>query len=311
MSASRAIVDKLLTNVSQAYIPEGFVCEQLLPQITVAQFTGKIGKYGTSHLRIVNSVVGGKGRFRQVETIVRDSDTYSIEGHGLEGIVTLADYANVEKPFDAERDETMGISTVLWLEKEKGLADTLGSTAVMTQNTTLAGTSQLSDYDNSDPIGVFSAARLAIFNGCGAIANVAIMDYIVWDKLRYHPDLLDALGFKYDRPGGLSEQEMASVLGVERVIIAKARYESANEGQTSVLASVWGKNIIMAVLPKSAAPMQTSLGYRLQLAGQQPRKVSKWDNNNPSGSRSILVEDYYDMFIGNAKAGYLIKDAIA
>lgn len=311
MAQMKAFVDKLLTNVSSAYMPEGCIAEQVMPMIESAQFSGKLGKYGTNHLRIENTVVGGRGKFRRVETMARSTDAYQIEGHGLEGLVTKADYANFEKPFDAEKDETIGLTTLLLLEKEKGLADTLTNTSVITQNVTLSGTSQLSDYTNSDPIGVFKTARAAVMDGCGRAPNIAILDWKVADVLKYHAKLLDVLGYKYNRPDGLTEVELARALGVQKVYIPECRYESAKEGQTSSLAPVWGKHIVFAVAPSAAAPFQVSLGYRVQLAGQPARKVTKWDETNPSDSKAILVEDYYDMFLSNTAAGYLVKNAIA
>lgn len=311
MSQMVAIYDKLLTGASNGYFPKGYISEKLLPKVFSVETTGKLGKYGTSHLRIENAIKGGRGKYPRVETITRTTSSYSIEGHGLEGMVTKEDYRNVQKPFDAERDETLGLSTLLWLGKEKSLADTLTDTAVLTQNTTLSGTSQLSDYSNSDPVSVFKTARATIRNACGQAPNVGLMDWQVWNVVRYHPQLLDALGFKYDRPGGLTEQEMASVLGVQRVEIADCVYESAKEGQTSSLAAVWGKHIVLAVLPEVAAPYQVSLGYEVRYDGEPPRKVSKWDLNNPSGSRAILCEDDYDQFLSNVAAGYLVKNAIA
>lgn len=311
MAQMVAILDKLLSNTSSAYVPKGCKAEEILPPIMSKEFTGKLAKYGTNHLRIETTVVGGRGKFRQVETQNRSQSSYAIEGHGLEGLVTREDYANVLLPYDAERDETLGVSTILLLEKEKGLADSLTSTSTMTQNVTLSGVDQYSDYDNSDPIDDFSTARAAVRAGCGALADTAIMDWAVYNKLRFHPQMLDAMGFKIARPGGLNEEEMITALGVERVIIPNAMYESAAEGQTSSLASVWGKHIVFAVLPKVAQTYQVSLGYRVQLAGEQPRKVTKWAVNNPDGANSILVTDYYDMFLSNVLAGYLIKDAIA
>jgi hypothetical protein len=311
MSQLKAIVDKLLTGVSSAYVPKGFLCEQVLPTVQSKQYSGLLGKYGTSHLRIENSVKGGRGKYRQVETRVYTTQSYVIEGHGLEGFVSKEDYANVEDPFDAERDEVMGLSTALWLEKEKTLADTLLSTAIMTQNATLAGIQQFNDFANSDPIGVFGTARAAILNSAGIMPNLAIMDIQVWNKLRFHPQMLDALGYKWARPGGLTEDEMARAMGVEKVLFGTARYESAKEGQTSSLASVWGKDIVFCVAPDKAEIMQKSLGYLIRPVGGQPRKVYKQSNFNPPGSTAVLCEDEYDMLISDVNCGYLIKAAIA
>ena len=310
-SQMKGIFDPLLTKASSAYIPKGCIADQVLPQLTFSQYTGLLAGYGKSHLRIENSIVGGKGKYRMVESIVRTTQQFYIQGHGLSGLVTKQDYKNVKDPFDAEKDEVMGLSTILMLEKEKILADALGNTSVMTQNVTLSGTSQLSDYTNSDAVTVFKNAKLAVKSGCGAVANTAIMDYDVVETLRYHPQLLDVLGFKFARPGGLSNEELAKALGVDKVMVANAMYNSAKEGQADVLTNVWGKNIIFAVIPDSAQKYQISLGYNIRLDDGQPRKVYSQPMFNPPGSTEILVEDEYDLRLSDVTAGYLIKNAIA
>ncbi len=307
----KGIIDPLLTNVSSMYVPDGCIADALFPALKFSQYTGKLGSYGKNHLRIENTVIGGKGKYRQVESITRATSSFEIAGHGLSGMVTKADYKNVIEPFDAEKDETTGISTILLLEKEKGLADALVDTAVMTQNATLSGTSQLSDYSNSDAVSVFNTAKLAIRAGCGAIANTVIMDYAVAEVLRYHPQLLDLLGYKFARPGGLSDDELARAFGIDQILVPNAMYNSAKEGQTAVLASVWGKHIILAQIPKSAAKYQISLGYNIRLDDGQPRKVYKQPLFNPPGATEILVEDEYDLLLSDVTAGYVIKNAVA
>lgn len=311
MSQMKGIIDPLLTDVSSAYIPEGCIADSLLPGLKFAQYTGKLGGYGKSHLRIETAVVGGKGKYRQVEAMVRNTTSFEIEGHGLSSLITKYDYKNVKDPFDAEKDETIGVSTILMLEKERGLASVLGDTAVLTQNTTLSGNGQFNDFANSDPMSKFIAARKAIRDGCGGIANTVIMDYQVAEYIRYHPQLLDLLGFKYARPGGLLDAELAKALGVENVIIPNCVYNSAKEGQADVLAPCWGKFMVFAVIPKAAAKYQISLGYNIRLDDGQPRKVYKQPIFNPPGSTEILVEDEYDQLISNVTAAYLIADCVA
>lgn len=311
MSQMKAQIDLLLTDASSAYVPEGCIADKLLPGLKSAQYTGKLAGYGNSHLRIENSVIGGKGKYRQVETIVRQTQGFEIEGHGLTGIVTKQDYHNVTDPFDAEKDETMGLSTILMLEKEKGLADALTSTAVLTQNVTLSGTSQLNDYTNSDPIAQIMTGKKAVRDGSGVTVNTMILEYGVAETLRYHPALLDKMGYKFARPGGLTDEELAKCFGVQKVFIPNAMYNSAKEGQTDVLTSVWGKHIVLAHIPDSAQKYQISLGYNIRLDNSQPRKVYKQSLFNPTGATEILVEDEYDLVVTNAKAGFLIANAIA
>jgi len=312
MSQLSAIVDKLLTEVSVAYIPSGYISESLFPNIPVMQTTGKLAKYSNSHIRVqAPSYMGGRGVARRVDTITRSQSTFEVERHGLEGIVTKDDYRNVEKPYDAEKDETIGLTTALWLEKERALSNSLGDTAILTQNTTLSGTSQFNDYTNSDPLGVFKAAQLAVKAGCGMPANTAIVPWEIAQTLYYHPQILDRFGGKYNQLGGVTLELLKLALSVEKLFVPTPTYNSSKEGQSDSLAAVWSKNVIFAVIPDSAAPYQTSLGYYLTMKDEGPRQVYKQALRNPPEANSIIVMDSYDYLLSNTAAAYLVKDAIA
>lgn len=311
MSQLKAIVDKLLTDVSQKYVPEDMVSEMLLPELKVKQSSGKIGKYGLAHLRIVSTVMGGRGGAKNLSVRQYASDSYFLEPHGLEDIITPEEYDNVEQPFDIESDVSETLTGVLFLEKEFALASTLTDTAVITQNVTLAGNNQLSDYANSDPIGVFKTARLAIHTNSGAIANTAVVPYQVAETLRYHPKILAALGFQYNRAGQLTDQELAVALGVKKVLIPNCNYNSAKEGQADVMAPVWGKNIVFCSVPESAGKKQKTLGYMVVKASEGTRKVYKAPLHNPPEAVSVIVKDTYDIVLTDVTCAYLVKAAIA
>lgn len=311
MAQTKAIIDKLLTNVSNAYIPKNFISEQVLMPLGVTQTTGKVGSYGKEHLRIQTTVMGGRGKARRVETITRSSSSYEIEEHGLEGMVTPSDYRNVEKPFDAEKDETLGLKTILALEKEKGLADALGSTSIITNNVTLAGTQQYSDQVNSDPIDDFRTARIAVRAACGMAPDMAVTSWTVAQYLCTHPGILESLGYTPNRPGELTMDELKRAMKVKYLFVGEAMYNSAAEGQTDSLADVWGKNIIFAVRGDSPMKYQTCLGYNLFYANQGQERVYKFDINNPPESKGIIVKKDYDQFLNDVNCAYLIKDAVA
>ena len=311
MAQVKAQIDKFLTMASKGYFPEGFIGDKVLPEVRVKQDSGKLAGYGNEHIRIVNTVYGGRGKAPRYESITRNDTSYFIDDHGLEGMVTPADYRNVEQPFDAEKDETLGLVTVLKISREKAIADALGSTAVLTQNTTLSGTSQFNDYVNSDPLGKFKTAQETVYDGCGAKPDTGLMSWKVLNTLSYHPGILEGLGFAQNRAGTLTENEVASAMKIKRLLVGEPKYNSAALGQTDSLADVWGKNVVFAVLPTTAMKMQISLGYQVRRIGEAPYQTSKWDMNNPRGAKGILVTDAYDDLLSNVLAAYLIKDAIA
>lgn len=313
MAQIKAIIDKLLTGASSGYIPSGYVSEAAFANIPVAQLSGKLGKYSDSHLRLENTLMAGEAMAKRVKAISRTNASYLVERHGLEGVVTDDDYRNVEKPFDAERDEAIGLSTLLWIDKEKELADMLGTAANYSvgNKVQLSGTSQYSDYTNSNPIANFKDARNGVRTDAGFFPDLVIMNAATANTLAYHPGILTALGFTQNRAGQLSQMELAKAMGVERLLISEAQYNSAKEGQTSSRADILGKHIVFAKAPMKPAMYQVSMGYYITLAGEMPRQVYKYAINNPPGATGIIVQDSYDFMIVNYDFGYLIEDAIA
>lgn len=306
----RAIVDKLLTNVSNQLIPEGYISELILAPLNVVQSTGLIAGYTNDMLRIIDTRVGGKGMYPMVDTVVRTSQGYILQDHALKEILTEDDFDNVEKPYDAENDAVVALTTHLWLEKEKGLADTMAG-GTITQGVTLAGVNQWSALSTSDPIGDLIAGRKGVRSGCGKKPNMAFMDEDVADVLRFHPQLLDSLGFKESRPGGLDDKELSKALKVKEVFVGEAVYNNSNQPAADVITPVWGTDFWYAHSPRVAAKRQQSLGYRIQRAGQKPRQVFKSFPDEPVNSRKIIVKDKYQQLIANEKCAYRITDAIA
>lgn len=312
MAQTGAIVDKLLTRASNMLVPEGYISEVLFPNIQSVQTTGKFGKYGNEHLRIQNNtLMKGRGEAPRVEVVTRSTQLYDIERHGVEGLVTKDDYKNVEEPFEAEEDEVMALTTALWLGKEKAMADSLTSTSVITQNATLSGTDQWDDYTNSDPLGDFATAHTTIYDACGRHPNTAVMSRATLNKLKYHPSILDALGFKHNRVGLLTIEDIARAMDVKRLLISEAVYNSSNKGQADSIAPVWGKDVLFAHIAPRPDKRQQSLGYYLTERGESPRKVYKYEPGNPPGARAIIVEDSYDYLLTNVACAYLYKAAIS
>ena len=311
MAQVRAQVDKLLTNVSNAYIPQGYISEDALPTLSVKQKTGQIGKYGTSHLRIVNAKMGGRGQARRFEPIIRESDFYKVESHGLEGMVTEDDYDNVEEPFEAESDETVGLTTSLWLAKENAFKTAVTDPAIITQNVeiTVAG-DKFDQYDTSKPTEIFRDAQNAVLDGCGFNPNRAIMSRKLFNVLKYHPALLELLGRKSVKEGRLSEQEMAEALDVEMLHIGEVAFEGAKLGQASSLGQMWGDDLVFYYAPKTAAKYQKSLGYYIVMKKRGPRRVFKFNINNPPNSKGVIVQDDYQFALTDAKCAFLVRNTL-
>lgn len=310
MSQMKAQIDKLLTSTLQLYTPTGYGSEQILTPVSHSQWSGKLGKISNAHLRIQNTIMGGEGAARRIRIVTRETDSFEIESHGLEGMVTERDRDNFDSPYDARKEEAMALTHMLWLGKEKSLADTLSDTAIVTQNVTLAGGSKFSDKVNSDPLSVVQTGQQTIEDAIGVAADTMIMNTTVFRALQYHPLMIEFVRGKVGHGMRLTVEEMASAFQVERILVLAPKYNSANEGQNDSLANVWGNHLILGVLPQKPRVGQLTAGYYVTKKGLKPRKVSFWNLNNPPRSQAVLVEDHYDFLLSKTEGLYLIKNAV-
>lgn len=311
MSQTKAIVNKLLTTVSNGYFPDGYIAEKVLPLIEVGQKTGILGKYGMNHIRLEQDLIAGLGAARRVEPISRDvSNLYSIDSHALEGVVSEDDLDNSEDPFNAKSDEVMGLTHLILTRKEKILADQLFDPAIVTQGETLVGADKWSDYAGSSPLSVAKTAQNTTLDGCGVQYNAAVMSAKVRNTLSYHPEILENLGFKFDRAGTLSDADIMKAFKLDSLLIGSVAYNTTKEGQADTLGQIWGDSVLFYVKPSSAAKYQTAFGYYARMRSRKGRRVFEYNLDNPPNAIGVIVQDDYSYELVNVKAGYLVSSAI-
>ena len=310
---NRARIDKLLVNISRKQKLEGTIADEVLTSVNVVQQSGLIGKYDKSHLRIVHDLVGGETPYPQIVASVKDSDRYSLEKHGLKGVVTEEDKKNEEQPFDARKDKTQDLTDKITLGRELALSTTLTDTGVITKNVTLAGTDQFNDYDNSEPLERFNVARASIYDNTGQIVEAkggfAIVPWNVMNQLKFHPALIENIKHTVNMQQGLSLQQLKASMGVDRIMMPWARYNNSKEGQADVLTPIWGKNIVFGYAPRNGSKRIETLGFDIKRRSNVRVFVKAIDD--PPNADKILVDIEYDFLLTETDAAYLIKDAIA
>jgi len=310
---NRARIDKLLVNISRRRNVEGLVASQVLTSVFVKQDSGLIGKYDKSNLRIEHDIVGGDTPYPRVSASLKTSDRYSLEKHGLSGTITEEDMDNEEQPFDARKDRTMELTDKIKLGREIALATPLTDTGTLTNNVTLSGTSQFNDYTNSTPLEVWATARESIYDNSGQVVEMrggfAIVPWQVFNQLKFHPNLIENIKHTVNMKSGLTFQQLADSIGVERILIPWGQQNTAKEGQTDVIASIWGNNMIIGFAPRSGTKRIETLGFHV--AKRDDTRVFVNQLGNPPNADEIMVDIEYDFLLTEVGAAFLIKDAIA
>lgn len=298
-------VDQVLTGMSVQYKNASFIANQVLPIVSVKKESDKYFVYDKrDRFAVPNTLRAPKTESKQASWNV-DTDTYACEEHALNDLIDDREYANADKPLDVKRDTIENLTDLLLLAQEKRVADLVFSTTNITNNTTLVGTDQWSDAENSDPIGDIVDAKKTVHSNIFLQPNTLILGKEVFDILTQHPDILDR--YKWTKEGIITADMLAKLFGFDRVLVGEAGYDSANEGQDEDIDYVWGKDALIAYIEPRPSLRRPSLGYTFQARPFQVRsarietKHSDWFETSHIVDENLVAVD----------CAYLIKSAVA
>lgn len=317
--AGNVHIDQILTQISIAWPNEGLVGPRLFPTVTVRKQSDKYYIFGREGWLPENGDVRAPGsRANEIPGLSVSTDTYFCQEHALQIAVTDEERENADSPLSPDRDGAELVTSRMLLGREiaqKNLATTAANYA--SGNTvTLSGTSQWSDYANSDPIADMRTAKSTIHSRIFLEPTLAVIPYQVMTKLEDHPDFLERI--KYSERAIFSPELLSSLLGVNQVAVPGVGFNSADEGATPTLGYLWGKDVIFAYVPSRPGLKVPSYGYEFVWGGQF---VDRW-REEARVSDVIRVRRRYDnklTALGDAGsadasksiAGYLIKAAVA
>ncbi|MBU98252.1 MAG: hypothetical protein CL429_04070 [Acidimicrobiaceae bacterium] len=100
------------------------------------------------------------------------------------------------------------------------------------------------DASGSDPIADVNAQRKAFRDGSGLEPNLMIITNDVLEVLFEHSSLTSK--FQYTREGVLDAEMIARAFRIPRVVIAGQYENTAEEGLTSSITSIWGDSVILS-----------------------------------------------------------------
>ncbi|MBI3771454.1 MAG: major capsid protein [Gammaproteobacteria bacterium] len=301
------VIDPILTTVAQGYKNADLVGESLFPVVPVEQRGGKIISFNKEDFRLYATGRVPGGNTKRVQYGYQGS-AFALEQHALEGLVPfeLMEEANAVPSIDMARIAVMKTQNIIALRNEKAQADlaTTAANYAASNKTTLSGTSQWNDAA-STPIANIETAKEAVRSLIGRRPNTVLLSAKAFNALKVHASIIDRI--KYTGRDVVTTELLASLFGVQRVMVGEAVYEDASGAMTDV----WGKHAVVAYtevggLVDMGLP---SYGYTYRLRGY-PIVESPYQDRNAK-SWVYPVTDELSPVIAGASAGYLITNAVA
>lgn len=305
--------DPLLTNVSKAFRNKSYIASRIFKDLQVPDISGEWYVYdkGTSLSDVDDKLArGSKSASKEVDYNVSLEPYGPLNKHSLKIFVPQDDINRAPNPLRPRQDATEILTDLFELSREREAAAIIQNASIITQNDTLSGGDQWSDYSNSDPLADIETGVETIMKNGVVDPNTMLLDFRVWRKLRRHPDLV---GLFTNVSGGLLTRsqflELLGEYGITELVIARTIRNTAKEGQTASLDWLWGKHAwLFHIAPGDVNEKTITFGKNLYLEGG--RGVDTRENWDPDG-QYIRIQDDRQQKVMAAEAAYAIFNAIA
>ena len=203
------------------------------------------------------------------------TNTYICDVWGLH--VDLGDMvaANADAPLNMQRDISLFLTQKLLLAREMQFVTNYFTEDVWTNevdggtNTEYVATTKdfvyWDDQVNSNPIEDVRKYRLEMAMATGFVPNTLVIGPEVYEALIVHPEILERIkyGGTPGSPAVISEQALAQVFSVDRVIIPMCVVNTAAEGASAspTMGFAYGKDALLCYSNPNPSILTPSAGY--------------------------------------------------
>ena len=299
-------VDPVLTTLARGFSNNELVAEALFPVVEVPKEAGKYPEFGKEAFKLYNTDRALRGKSNRMDPEALNWVDFATAEKDLEYPI---DYREKnEALFNTQRHGTVTVQNILMLQREYQASALARNAAIYaaSNKVTLSGTSQFSDYTNSNPVGIIDAGKEAIRAKTGKYPNTMVLGAVTFKILKEHPKLLEKI--KYSMKGVLTEDLMKEIFDIKNMKVGRAVWSD----DAGTFADVWGDDIILAYVPEKLSGMdrdwhEPSYGYTLRRSGYP------FVDTYEEGKKLELIRntDNYVVKVVGADAGYLIKDTNA
>jgi hypothetical protein len=251
---------------------ENFIADKVFPVVPVDKQSDKYFVYEKNdwlrdEAQVRTDGTESVGSGYNIATATYYADVYAI--HKDIGDQTRA---NADAPINVDREAAEFVTHRLLTRREiqfnndfmttgKWASDVTGVAASPTTGQTI----QWSDYTNSDPINDIEAGKAGILSVTGLEANTLVLGYDVFRQLKNHPDLVDRI--KYTSSQTITEDMLARMFDIERVLVSKSIKATNREGATGAYSFTTGKTALLAHVAPNPGVLTPSAGYTFSWTG--------------------------------------------
>lgn len=303
-------VDEVLSEISIRYRNETYIADEIFPLVTVGKQSNKIRKYTKSYWFRDEARIRAPGeQVHESGYEIDNSTTYYAENYAIGKPIPDELRANADEGIDLEREATEWVTDKLQLKRERSWASDFFTTGVW--GTDLTVSPQWDSFSDSTPIVDIRTGKETIHDNTGIEPNTLVLGRAVFNSLIDHPAFTERI--KYTETGIVTTDLLSRILELDRVLVARAVYETAAEGETSSMSAAFGKNALLMYVEPAPSILRPSAGYTLvwkPLGGAGPQ-VIQMRRNEERYSDVIDGLTWYDQKALGTDLGYFFSNAVA
>lgn len=264
-------VDALLTNMSIAHRNKDdfYIADRVFPQVPVQKQSDIYPVFNRGYFFADEGdrMVRAPGtRAASTGYAVDLTNTYRCINYAIGAEIPDELRGNADSPIDLDLAATYLISDIQKIRRERAWAADFMTTGVWTGQADQTGDvdfTKWNDYAGSDPFTDLENAMDSIEAAVGERPNKLTMGAIVWRRLKHHPDFIDRIkgGATTGNPAMLTKQQLAGMLELDEILVARAVFRSSNEGASLTLARIIDDDALLTFTPTSPALFTPSAGY--------------------------------------------------
>jgi hypothetical protein len=322
LTASTVHVDKALTNVSVGWqqAQTAFVADKVFPMVPSEFQTDKYHIWDRGSLyRSEAGKLGPRAQAGERGSEISQG-TFSCDVWGVKEFLPEQVERNADAALRLREATTQNVTRDLLIAREtQFVSDTFATSTWTTEyegvasGATTGQFDQWDDYTNSTPISDINTAAADIQGLTGYWPNTLTIGHDVFVQLKDHPDIVDRI--KYTERGIVTTDLLASLFGVDRVLVASAIKNSAVEGATDSFANIVGKAALLTYSAPNPGINVPTAGYTFAWTGMLGSsalgsRIRTYDVDDPSGVM-VQGEAAFDFKVVAADLGAYLYTAVA
>lgn len=303
-------IDRALTEVSVLYANDAksYIAKEVAPIVNVQHETDSYFVYSRAHYR-ENDVLRANGALANEIDFYFSTASYRTDEYAVRMIVTDRDRANADAPLSLDIDASKVLTEQILIARELQVASLLFATASFSNQASAAAAGQWSlDTTASDPLIFANTASNVLVRTSGLRPNRVAMGYNPFLSLKRHQSVSDRI--KYTERSIVSEELIASLFDVDKVLIGMAAYDAGQEiqGGASINESMtymWGQSALWMWVPPSPSLRSPATSYMFANKGTE-LLVKKYRDDAREGDW-IEVSSQFDIRVVASLTGFFLS----